>query len=374
MKKIKFLLLHLGYGGIETATINSANALSELYDVEIVSLYNLESNQTFKLSDKVKIKYLYDGGPNKKEFMEAIKAKKIFKMFGEVIKALYILYLKKVLIIDEIKRNDYDVIVSTRMEFSKLLSKYGNNNKIKIAQEHRYHNHEKRYLNTIKNKYNNIDYLFALTQTLERDYKELLQKNEHTQVVLVPNMIIYLPEEKTNLENTNLISVGRLHSGKRIDEIINIYSKTNTNKGCLYIIGDGEEHDKIQDLIEKNRLKSCVKMLGYKNEKEIFEFYKKSSLFLMASISEGLPMVLIEAMSCGLPCIAYETENGVSDIIKDNYNGYIIKNRNESEFINKIEETLKDRKKLKKLSNNAVITAKKYYKDEIVSIWKKIIG
>ncbi len=52
------------------------------------------------------------------------------------------------------------------MIFSALLSKYGNDNSVKIAQEHHYHNNNKRYINILKNKYYNIDYLFALTKKL----------------------------------------------------------------------------------------------------------------------------------------------------------------------------------------------------------------
>ncbi len=58
-------------------------------------------------------------------------------------------------------------------------------------------------------------------------------------------------------------------------------------------------------------------MTGYKNKEEIEKYMLESSLFLMASVSEGLPMVLLEAMSYGIPCIAYHTDSGTDDIIKD---------------------------------------------------------
>ena len=60
INKIDFLVLHLGYGGIESATIDNANALCDKYDVEIVSFYHLERNQEFKLNKKIKLKYLYN--------------------------------------------------------------------------------------------------------------------------------------------------------------------------------------------------------------------------------------------------------------------------------------------------------------------------
>ena len=88
VKKITFLMLHLGIGGIETSTINTANALSKKYEVELVSLYNLKNNQLNKLNKKVKVKFLYNGEPNKQEFINASKSKNILLTIKEGIKAI----------------------------------------------------------------------------------------------------------------------------------------------------------------------------------------------------------------------------------------------------------------------------------------------
>ena len=76
---ITFYVLHLGFGGIETSTINTANALSSFYDVSIVSFYHLSKDQYDLISPKVTVKYLYNGGPNKEEFKKAIKSFNIFE-------------------------------------------------------------------------------------------------------------------------------------------------------------------------------------------------------------------------------------------------------------------------------------------------------
>ncbi|MFR5984203.1 MAG: O-antigen ligase family protein [Bacilli bacterium] len=198
--KISFLLLHLGYGGIESATINTANSLCDDYDIEIMSFYKLSKTQANRLNDKIKVKYLYDGGPNKEEFLDAFHNHKIFNILKEGIRSVSILTKKKIRVINYIKNCDSKYIVSTRYDFSALLSKYGNDNSVKIAQEHHYHNNNKRYINILKNKYYNIDFLFALTKTLEKDYKKFLIKNKHTKVVLVPNMLYYIPSKQSKLD------------------------------------------------------------------------------------------------------------------------------------------------------------------------------
>ena len=372
--KISFLLLHLGYGGIESSTINTANSLCDKYDIEIMSFYKLDKNQASKLNDKVKIKYLYDGAPNKEEFTNAIHKRKFIKTLKEGIKASDILIKKKIKVIKYIINCDAKYIISTRWEFSVLLSRYGNNYSVKIAQEHHYHNNNNKYINVIKHKYNNIDYLFALTKTLEKDYKDFLKgNNDHTKVILMPNMLYEIPNKESKLKDKNIITVSRLDEGKRNDDIIKAFSKLKENDWKLYIIGDGKEYNNLNKLIEESKLEDRVILTGYKNKEEIEKYMLESSLFLMASISEGLPMVLLEAMSYGVPCIAYHTDSGTDDIIKNNKNGYIINNRNEKEYINKIEQVIKDEKLRTKLGKEAKNTAYEFSKEKITEKWLKIL-
>ena len=373
MKKITFLVLHLGYGGIETATINTANSLCDKYDIEIMSFYNLDNNQANKLNSKIRVKYLYNGNPNKEEFLKSLHNHKIFNTLKEGIKAGQILLKKRFKVIEYIKNCNSNYIVSTRCEFSTLLSKYGNNNTVKIAQEHRYHNNDKKYINTIKNKYNNIDYLFALTKCLYNDYKEFLKNNKHTKVELVPNMLYEIPKCNSKLDKKNIITISRLDYGKKNDDIIKSFSKIKESNWKLYIIGDGKEFNNLKKLINDLNLNNKVILTGYKNKEEINKYMLDSSLFLMASITEGLPMVLLEAMSYGIPCIAYDVPSGVNDIIEDGRNGYIIKNRNELEYIKRIEEVINDSKLRNKLGLNAKEKAKEFSKEKIVNIWKNIL-
>lgn len=371
-KKITFLNLHLGYGGVETSTINTANALIDNHNVEIVSLYNLKDNQENLLDKRVEITHLYNGEPNKKEFLDAIKNKKILSIFKEGLRALKILVLKKYLIINYILNTDSKILVSTRWEFSKLLSKYKTDDTIAIAQEHHHHNNDKKYIKVLSKKYKNIDYLFALTKGLAKDYKKFLRRNNYTKIVVVPNMIMET-NNVSKLTEKSIISVGRLHPGKKIGELITIYSKLE-NVDKFYIIGDGSLYTELKKHISDLKLNKKIILLGYKNKKEIEKYFMKSSVFVMASVTEGLPMVLLEAMNSGIPCVAYETDSGVNDIIDNNKNGYVIKNRNQNDFVNKLNNLLKDDKKLVNFSKESIKKSREFLSPSIVKIWDKIIN
>ena len=94
-------------------------------------------------------------------------------------------------------------------------------------------------------------------------------------------------------------------------------------------------------MISDLKLQDRIIMTGYLNKEEQVKYLQNSSIYAMTSESEGLPMVLLEAMSFGIPCIAYKTSSGVCDIIDDS-NGFVIENRNQSEYLEKLELLLQD--------------------------------
>ena len=371
--KLTFLNLHLGYGGIETATINSANALSKEYDVEIISFYNLGKNQSSLLDKKVHIKYLCKYNPNKDKFLSSLRKFNIYKTIKEGIVAIIILFQKKYKLINEIRNSDSFAIISTRYDFSVLLSKYGRKDCIKIAQEHHHHNNNNKYIKILSKKYKNINYLCALTKTLKKDYQKFLKDNKFTKVVLLPNILPVRDINYFSTKSSDIICVSRLHSGKNIDQLLYIFSNIKNKKNKLYIIGSGEEEANLKLLTKQLSLSDRVIFTGFIDKNEQINYYRNSALFAMTSVTEGLPMTLLESMQCGIPCIAFETDSGVKDIIKNGYNGYVVKNRSTTLYIDRIDELLDNKSKLAEFSQNCILTAKQFGPDKILKIWKKIL-
>lgn len=368
--KITFFVLHLGYGGIPTATINSANALSQKYPVEIVSLYNLKNNQANLVDKKIKIRYLYNGEPNRQEFINYLKHFKLFKTFKEGLKSIKILYLKKHLMIKEIKNNNSKIMVGTESFISEKLSQYKNKDTILIAIEHRYHNNDSKYLNILKNKYLNIDYLFALTKTLKKDYEKIIT-NPSINIKWVPNMLNITNDNFSNTKENNIISVSRMHPDKRVSDLIDIFANTKKTN-MFFIIGDGVEFANIASKINTLNLKNKIKLLGYQNQENIQKYLRNSKILVMASKTEGLPMVILEAMALKIPCIAYDIP-GINDLIIDGENGFLIKEGKENEFAQKIDLLLMDSKLYSFMQNKAYEKALEYTPNEVIKKWEEVI-
>jgi len=226
-KNIYITALHLLHGGVEMAIASLANALAKRdYNVTLLCTYNLGS-PAYYIDPKVNIEYLTDVKPNREAFKNAIRQKNIFAAVKEGFYALKVLRLKKKVLINSFKNISDGVIISTRNEDSVLLSKYGNNNVLKIAQLHHDHCFDKKLINDFKNHYGNIDIFTLLTETLTAEVTEIMKKNLHTKCITLPN---FLPEndifeEKEVVLENQAVAVGRLHPVKGFLRLIEIWGE-----------------------------------------------------------------------------------------------------------------------------------------------------
>ena len=93
----------------------------------------------------------------------------------------------------------------------------------------------------------------------------------------------------------------------------------------------------------------------------------------MTSHTESFGIVLLEAMSVGLPCIAFSSAEGANEIITSGYNGYLIKNRNIEAYIRKTEDLMNDIETRKKLGKNAKKSVEKYQSTLVKKDWLDLI-
>ena len=373
MKKITILCLHLGYGGIEVAVSNLANMLCNNYNVEIVSIYNIYGKPVYDINKKVTIKYLYDGGPNKKEFKESLKKLQLIKTLKEGIKSIKILKIKKNSMKNYIENCDSDIIISTRIEITEILSKYYKGKGILISQEHAHHNNNKDYINRVIKSLKNIDYFMPVSRKLTKFYKNKVKGN--TKVMYSPLCVDYIPDKETKKNNKNIVSIGRLSPEKGCLELIDVFNLIHKedNECVLHIIGDGEEKTKIQEKIKNLNLNDSVVLYGYKDKDFIRKKLNDMSLYLMTSYEESFGLVLLEASAFAIPSIAFSSAEGACEIINNNVDGYIIEDRNKEEMKEKVLELLNDKQKLALFGHEAKIKCNEYSYEVVKEKWLGII-
>ena len=375
MKKVAILSLHLGYGGIEKSVAALANILCEKYEVEIACTYQLYKEPGFKIDDRVKITYLVKNYvPNKKEFKESLKKKRLISASKEGLKSVKILYLRRKTMIDYIKHSDADYIISTRDIFDRWLGDYANSDTIKIGWEHNHHHNNKKYaINIIRSSWN-LDYLVLVSKDLTKFYKNEMRKSKCT-CVYIPNVLDSIPKKLAPLKEKRLISVGRLSKEKAPEDLVKIFNLLSKKHPDwhLDIIGDGEEREKIELYIKNHKLEEKITLHGFQNKDYIDKYLHKSSLYIMTSLTESFGIVLLEAMSHGIPCVAFSSAEGAREIITSGKNGYLIKNRNYSAMIKKIEDIMKKDNVRKQLGKEARKSIKKYTKEVVQEDWYELL-
>ena len=352
--KVTIYALHLGYGGVEKNICEKANILSNIYDVEIISLYKLYDKPAFIVNPKVKIKYLTNVKPNRNEFKNAVKSKNIKSILKEGFYAVKVLYLKNSLITKSMIECNSKIIISTRAYFSLKLIKNNEYNNIKIAEEHIYHNNNSKYIKKLGFILKYVDYLMPSSDYLTDYYKSIYSKYDYK--IKTNKMPIEGANKLCDLKKKNIISVGRLSKEKGFADLIEIFSNIESEDWTLTIVGDGDEKEKLEALIKDNNLEGKVILTGFLNKEELYKLYENSSLYIMTSFEESFGLVLVEASSFGLPLIAFDSAIGAKEIIQEN--GILVSNRDKSVMI----------KKIKKLMND--ISERKLYQKKSLEIYK----
>ena len=360
--KVTIYALHLNYGGVEKNICMKANILSQIYNVEIISLYKLNEPK-FDLNEKVKIRYLTQNiKPNKKEFLEALKRKNIFKTLKEGFYSLKVLYLKNTLLTKSMINCNSEIIISTRVDFTLKLLKNNEYNNIKIAEEHIYHNNNLNYLNKLYKILKTIDYLMPSSKYLCEYYKDIF--NDYSYKIKTNNMPIESNNDISTLKNKSIISVGRLDKVKGYDDLIKLFAKLNNKEWTLNIVGDGPEYNSLKQLIKKLNMEDNIKLLGFKSPQELNKLYKESSIYIMTSLEESFGLVLLEAASHGLPILAYSSALGAKEILKDD-RGILIDNREESLMINNLEELINKIDLRREYQKKSILISEEYSYEKI---------
>lgn len=153
------------------------------------------------------------------------------------------------------------------------------------------------------------------------------------------------PEEKTEVRqslglcegDTFAISVAQLIKRKNHTVLIDAVHKRNDPNFHLFILGDGVQKQELQDKIAALGLEKQIHLLGFR--KDVYKLCRAADLFLFASLQEGLPVAVMEAMACGLPIIASNIR-GNTDLIEEGKGGWLVNPADANGFAAAIQSAL----------------------------------
>lgn len=363
-KKVYFILQHLRIGGVEICVTNVANALVER-GYQVVLLTVLQDNELQeRIHYKVKVRCLTSlcsGGSSI-----------IYKLKRRLIS--YLALWKTM------KRISDAVVVSTRNEYNVMLSKYSSCNNLRIAQLHHDYWGRKNLINDFKRHYQNIDYFFILTDDVRDEIDKIMSAyNTHTKCVTIPN---FYPNDdcisSQNQERNNIaLAVGRLSPEKgflRLLDVWNLVVKHSKGEYLLYIIGEGDERNAIENRIRELNLEDSVRLLGALSNLQVRNLMQKAKVYCLSSYTEGFPLVLLESLNNGLPQVAFDVRVGPRNLIANGITGYLINDNDSISYSAKIVELFEDQTKWEMMSNASKERAVLFSENNVIDKWIQIIS
>lgn len=210
------------------------------------------------------------------------------------------------------------------------------------------------------------DLFVVLTEEDKKDWGPL------PNIISMPNALTFYPLRQANPASRRVISVGRLSPEKGFDRLLSAWSQVAP--ACpewkLAIIGDGPDKEKLSRQAQESGLTSSVELLP--STPRIQEEYLKSSVFVMTSRYEGFPMVLLEAMACGLPAVAYTCKCGPAEIITDNEDGFLVPEGDEKTFADRLLQLIKDTPLRTQMGQAAHRNILRFSEEQVMARWRHI--
>jgi glycosyltransferase involved in cell wall biosynthesis len=205
--------------------------------------------------------------------------------------------------------------------------------------------------------------------TLTEGDSHLWKKARHLEVI--PNFSTMAVSRMADYKNKRVIAVGRLSAEKGYDRLLKIWKRVSPQHQdwSLEFFGDGKLHHMLTNMIHDLQL---LNVTINPPTPHISEEYSKSAICVMTSHFEGFPLVLLEAIRHGLPCIAFDCPFGPASIIKDGICGYLIEENSIEQYAQKLSLLMDQEDIWKSLSKEAIKRGEDFSVETVMNRWRQL--
>jgi glycosyltransferase involved in cell wall biosynthesis len=347
-------------GGIERVIATLSEKLAENYQITI--LVKDEPISFYKLDERVKLLSL----GNKLNFDMSSQLSRVFTAIKSVYKNTKSLkqYLSK-------NSFDYYYLAHPLNALEFQLAR-GINKKDTIITEHGAPDAYNTIYKSIKKWLYSKAKVYVVPTTTDTHYYNGLGFPAQ----YLPHFKSALPYEKAPLNQNIALSVGRFTAVKQQMVLLQIWNSLVNEKQIknwkLFLVGNGELKNQFETYINTNNLQDFVFLMPPRQDVEFY--YKQASLFLLSSKTEGFGMVLLEAISFGLPCISFDCPSGPRDIIKNNENGFLVTPNNEHALTQSIVKFITNPKLKNEMGAKSLEISNNWNDEKLLAQWNTILN
>ncbi|MBB6500965.1 glycosyltransferase family 4 protein [Pedobacter cryoconitis] len=369
MKLIYLINGTFNSGGMERVLANKANYLiGRGYDVSIVTTDQGGLRPFFTFSPKIKHYDLginYTENNNKGIFIKLLqyplkqwmhrkgltdllfrlKADIVISMFDHDASFLWSIKdgSKKVL---EIHFSRFKRLQYSQTGIARLIDVWRNKNDFRVAGKY--------------------DRFVVLTQ------EDKIYWGDLSNIMVIPNANSFVPRDKADVSQKKVIAVGRYDQQKGFEDLIKAWHKIYQvhPDWILRIFGKGPLEKEMQRLIKDLNLEKAIRLC--KPVQDLEKEYLQSSMVLMTSRYEGLPMALLEGQACGLPMVSYVCKCGPKDIIHQDINGFLVEEGNIEMFAQRVMELIRDPDKRIEMGVESIRFSENFSEKKIMLQWLEL--
>lgn len=355
------------WGGIERVFVDKMNGLSSLHGIEIFLLTTDQGQHP--------IPYLLNSQINVEDLGICFYHKYRYHLLNRLFVSYKMKCRYEQLLSDRLKKISPDVIVCTTSDHIDTIVKLkgsvpliveSHSICIRTIEQGKWWMLRKIYRQRFLHAISKADVVIALT---EKDALEW--RKYHPLVKVIPNMVHTEEGLPSKLESKHAIFVGRFDYQKRVQDAIMIWKEVSKiyPDWVLDIYGEGDLEDEISAMAS-----GMENILIHKPTHEIFKCYRESSFLIVTSLFEPFGLVLVEAMSCGLPVVAFDCPYGPAEILTHGKNGYLINSRDQKAFVEKICCLINNPTSRSRMGHAAICASYKYLPLNILPIWKRLFN
>jgi glycosyltransferase involved in cell wall biosynthesis len=371
-REVRILVLHAhGMGGTIRTVFNLAGYLARDHDVEIVSVVKQAEQPFFPVPPGVRISFLDDRTGGRKGLLARFPSKLIPP--GESAHHWFTLRtdLKLVRYIRSRRRG---ILITTRPGLNLVAARFAAPDILTIGQEHmNLASHDPALRRLITRRYGRLDALVTLTAKDLSTYEKAM-KTRPGVLTRIPNAVTRLGGGMAALDTRTVVAVGRYTRQKGYDLLIRAWAHVAARHSdwTLRIFGGGPREQKLREMIQQRDLTGKVLLMGPATD--VGEELAKASIYVLSSRHEGMPMVILEAMSKGLPVVSYDCPTGPAELISHGHNGLLVKPEKIHAMADAVCTLIEDDELRRKFGSRAQETAAEYDLDIVGAKWAGLLA
>ena len=355
MKKILFLIQDLGHGGAEKVLVNLVNNMDKSkYDVTVKTLFDTGVNKQYLRDDVHYIPGLKWEFRGNSHLFRLLPARWLYKFFV---------------------KDKYDIIVSyLEGSATRVLSGCTSKDIKRVAWIHTAFDTDKKYSLGFNSKksttdaYADFDKVVFVSDTAKQAFEEIAQKTFENGIVLyntvetetiISKSLEPIEDVTFSEEKINICSVGKIDSNKGYDRLAKVHKKL-LDEGFMhniYILGVGEQKDKIEVYISENNLSKSFAFLGYRSNP--YNYVRNCDLYVCSSHQEGFSTAVTEALVVGTPVVS-TCCSGAHELLGYNNEYGIVTENSEEGIYEGLKQMLSDKELLDHYQKQATLRGKRF--------------